>query len=195
MSELPGPNDPLILRDGKRIDIATGRTVRQSSNRPQAPVVSGDSRSASSPARRRIEDLSIEPVLLSSLLVVAAFKLCNFDNLDIMHALGTSPEMLTAVESHTKFQEVYDLLVQSVQNAAYGDANNILAMSAPKAAEELVGLLDEDDPVLRMSAADKVLERAGVGKNNGDMAGQGFRIEIFEKTADRDASISIKVGV
>lgn len=194
MSNLPGPNDPLVLRDGRKIDVATGRTVRQSSTRPQAPVVSGDSRSTASPARRRIEDLAIEPALLSSLMVVAAFKLCNFDNIDVMNALGTSPEMMMAVENHTKFGEVYDLLVQSVQTAAYGDASNIIMMNAPKAAERLTALLDEDDPVLLMSVADKVLDKAGVGKNSSDAVGSGFRIEVFEKTDDKAAHISIKVG-
>lgn len=195
MPDLAGPNDPLILRDGKRIDVTTGRAVRQSSGVPRTPAVFSDSRSATSPARRRIEDLAIEPPLLSSILVVAAFKLCNFDPLDIQLALGTSPEMMTAVESHSKFQEVYNMLVESVQSAAFTDAESILLMNAPKAAEALVDNLDEDDPILRMSAADKVLERAGVGRKGDGVTGQGFRIEIYEKTADKDASISIKVGV
>ena len=195
MSDLPGPNDPLVLKDGRRIDVTTGRTVKQSSAIPRALASLGDSRSAASPTRRRIEDLGIEAPLLSSLMVVAAFKVCNFDDLDIMSALGTSPEMMLAVESHSRYKEVYDLLLESVQAASFGDAKNILAMHAPRAAEELVALLDEDDPVLKMSVADKVLDRAGIGRGNDSGTGGGFRIEVVNSSDDKSASISVKVGV
>ena len=196
MTTLPGPNDPLVLLDGRRIDVTTGRAVKQSSTRPLALASSGDSRSAASPTRRRIDDLGIkEPALVSSLMIVAAFKIANFDDIDIVNALGTSHEMLATIENHDKFKTVYDLLVESIQSTAYSDARAILQMHAPRAAEVLVEGLDEDDPVHRQIAADKVLARAGIGNDAGNGGGSGFRIEIVEKNADKDASISIKVGV
>ncbi len=197
MTALAGPNDPLVLRNGKQIDPTTGRTVKQSSGGAGAvPASSSVAGSTASPTRRRIEDMKIPPAALTSIMVVAAMKLCNFDPIDIVEALGTSPEMMMAVENHSDYVRVQNLLIESVQEIAKQDARGILAAAAPAAARVLAEHVDADDEVLSQTAAIGLLDRViGRTPENGQASGNSFRIEIVDKRDDVAAGVTIKVGV
>lgn len=197
MSELAGPDEPLVLKDGRRIDTKTGRVVKSGASVvvPSSSLV-GDTTTSS--ARRRIEDTGIPAATLSSLMAVAAFKLCNFDPIDICEALGTNPDMLYAVERHTEYNKVKQLLADAVKELVQQDARGILAVAAPGAARLLANNIDADDDVLAQEAAKGVLDRVGIGKaGDTSVGGAGaFRIEIIDKRGEGDQpSISIKVGV
>lgn len=197
MSELAGPDEPLILKDGRRIDTKTGRVVKASSSAVALPSSSAGDMSANS-ARRRVQDTGIAPATLSSLIAVAAFKLCNFDPIDVCEALGTTPEMLYAVEKHTEYNKVVSILTEAIKEMAQGDARGVLAIAAPRAAALLAGNIDADDDVLAQEAAKGVLDRVGIGKSGeqGSMGAGAFRIEIIDRRDDAAApTISIKVGV
>lgn len=197
MTQLASPDDPLILADGRKIDVTTGRVVKAGSKVVAPPSSSGLGDTANS-ARRRIEDVGIPPAMLSSLMAVAAFKLCNFDNIDVCHALGTTPDMLHAVERHSDYQKVVDLLSDSVKQRAQNDARGVLAVAAPRAAQLLADNIDADDDVLAQEAAKGVLDRVGIGKAGemGSIGSGAFRIEIVDKRNEGDMpSFSIKVGV
>ena len=197
MSDLASPDEPLVLKDGRKIDMTTGRVVKAG-----APVVARHSSlvgdTTTNPTRRRIEDTGIPAATLSSLMAVAAFKLCNFDPIDICDALGTNPDMLYAVERHSEYAKVVELLSDAVKNIAQADARGALAIAAPHAARHLINNIDADDDVLAQEAAKFVLGGNGIGKGSestGGMAG-AFRIEIIDKRDEANQpSISIKVGV
>lgn len=197
MSELAGPDEPLILKDGRRIDTKTGRVVK-SASQVVLPSSSPVGDISANPARRRVEDTGIPAATLSSLMAVAAFKLCNFDPIDICEALGTTPDMLYAVERHSEYGKVVELLSDAIKNIAQADARGALAIAAPHAARHLINNIDADDDVLAQEAAKFVLGGNGIGKGNeniGGMAG-AFRIEIIDKRDEANQpSISIKVGV
>ena len=197
MSELAGPDEPLILKDGRRIDTKTGRVVK-SASQVVLPSSSPVGDISANPARRRIEDTGIPAATLSSLMAVAAFKLCNFDPIDICEALGTTPDMLYAVERHSEYAKVTSLLVECIKETAQADARGVLAVAAIRAANHLVSNLDADDEVLAHDAAKGVLDRVGIGKQ-GDVSTGGagaFRIEIIDKRDETNQpTISIKVGV
>lgn len=199
MAELAGPDDPLILRDGRRIDKTTGRVVKDAPlPRVYAPSSPGFLPFAANSARRRIEDVGIPAAMLSSLMAVAAFKLCGFDNIDICAALGTNAEMLVAVENHSDYSKVFDLLNNSAKDAAQNEARGILTVNAPRAAQKLVDNVDADDEVLSQAAALGILDRAGFrpGAEGGNSGNGSFRIEIVDKRDESNTpSINIKVAV
>lgn len=195
MTELASPNEPLVLRNGKRIDPTTGRAVRESSE-AGVPFASPAGRSVASPTRRRIDDLKIPPAALTSIMVVAAMRLCNFDTIDIIESLGTTHDMLVAVENHSDYTRVRDLLIDSVQEMAKQDAKGILAAAAPGAAQLLASNIDSEDEILAQTAAIGVLDRV-VGKSidSDRNTGNSFRIEIVDKRDEAAAGVTIKVGV
>ena len=59
-------------------------------------------------------------------------------------------------------------VVQALKNEIIELASNILAQSAPKAAMKLVDVMESDNPIpqanIRLQAAQTILDRTGVGK-------------------------------
>ena len=197
MSDLASPDDPLILRDGRKIDTTTGRVVKQRTQvvLPASSDRVGDIHGNS--ARRRIADTGVEPAALSSILAVASFRICNFDPIDICEALGTNIDMLNAVEKHSEYDKVMQMLIDAMRERAQNDARGVLAVAAPRAASLLADNIDADDPILAQEAAKGVLDRVGIGKSGeqGNFGGNVFRIEITEKRDETATGITIKVGV
>lgn len=193
-------NDTLTLADGTVIACATGRPVRKMSAMTSGPMTGVDPAEFAPTQRRTEDDMPDVPVVMNTVMVVAAYVLWGFPNASIARVTGLTVEQVIGVKESAAYATVMDGLVNNVLVSDRDDVRRTLAASARKAAKRMHELMDDEDGRIAVIATKDILDRSGhrpvdVTEHNHRLEG-GLTIEIVRKGGGDDAVpvIDIKKG-
>lgn len=161
--ELPVGDEPLVLADGTKINPATGKVIREQTEKYIPVPSNSEAQRIVVRTRRTIGELPVPPKQLSAVALVAFYTLYGLNDTDICIALDN--KLTLDQVKNIREQEVYTEFMKSAkENILNTDTTTVREMFEKKAftaAKKLTDLVDSDVEVLAFKAAQDVLDRAG----------------------------------
>lgn len=188
-NSLPSADAPLELPDG------TALPPSGSEQRVEVPNHSEAQRIVAS-TRRKLADMPAMPKQMNSFAAVLCYTASGLSDGEISAATGFGVDQITRMRTQAAYMQLERMVIDAVKEQAADAVKEILVTGERKAAEKLVGLVDDVDPRIALSAAKDVLDRGGhkaaekVDVNV--MTRNLFRIEVVDKRDDKAPVIDME---
>lgn len=156
--------EPLVLADGRKIDPATGKVIKEQRSSAfvevPAPSVAQD---IVVRARKSVADLPAAPEQMTGVGLVAFYTLFGLDDVSISIAIGNrlTVDQIKNVRKLEVYKQFMDEARTSLLAAEQDSVREVLTKHSMKAAERIVTLSDSDNDVLSFKASQDILDRTG----------------------------------
>ena len=186
MTDLPEPNTPLRLADG-RVIYPDGR-VEEANKFIEIPTAR-EAQQIIVNARRKLSDLPELPKTMNAIGVVLAYSLFGLEDTEIAIATGMSEDQVGRIKMHDAYTSMHDAVTRSILEAEATTVRDLFQQHSRAAAGVMIDAIRNGRRAERMVAAKDLLDRAGhrpsdVVEHRHRMDG-GLVIEIVK----RDASV------
>lgn len=112
-------------------------------------------------ARRNLSELPLPPKGMNTISAVLMYSMLGLADQEIALATGIEATRLADIRASKAYKEVTNELVQSVLSKDSEDVKRVLAESAVRAAQKLVGKMDSELDPVALKAIESVLDRTG----------------------------------
>lgn len=156
--------EPLILADGRKIDPATGKVIKEQQTSKfvevPAPSVAQD---LVIRARKSVADLPAAPEQMTGVGLVAFYTLFGLDDVSISIAVGNrlTVEQVKNVRKLEVYKQFMDEAKTSLIAAEQNSVREVLTKHSMQAAKKIATLADSDNDVLSFKASQDILDRTG----------------------------------
>ena len=159
---LPQGTEPLILSDGTKISPIDGKVVSDAEDALVEVPTTNSLRREIVASRMRISDL---PVPLS---VILTYSLQGITDEDIGNVLGIEENKIHVIKASDAYKDLQAAIVKNITESDLSDVRSMFVDASRKSAKTVIDVLDNDDVgiLTRMSAANSVLDRAGLRPND-----------------------------
>lgn len=161
MSDLPQPNEPLVLTNGIRIDPTNGKVVRATAPRVTNIPSPQEAQRIVARTRRKLADLPAPPRTSNALSVVLTYTLAGLNDEDIAIACSLTVEQVTTMRASQAYQALEKAVVDSVLSADLEDIRGFLQQNARTAAQRVTELINSEDDQISLTASKDILDRTG----------------------------------
>lgn len=153
--------EPLLLADGRSIDPATGKVLKEKKtyNFTEIPSAS-EAQEIVAKSRRSIAELPVAPQQMNGLSLVCFYTMWGLSNQDIAIQAGCTIDQVKAIKKLPEYLKLHEDIFKSVMETEANDVRGFFQQQARGAAAKIVGLMDEEG-ALGLTAAKDVLDRAG----------------------------------
>lgn len=186
-TQLPLPDEPLVLADGTQIDGKTGKVIKPTIARPTLVEVPNNTRAQHivSRVRRRLADLPAPPSTMNAVSVLLMYTLMGVPDADIASVMEIPIDRIKRIRNTDVYREVQRAAVSTILEQDSEDIRTRIAQNARTAVDKIADLLRSDDESVQLSAAKDVLDRAGhrpadIVEHRHSLEG-GLVIEIIER--------------
>jgi hypothetical protein len=199
------PKSALVLVDEVALHLPDGQVVLKSGKvvkpieAPQTTVRAAreikNGRQASDTLERihrKLGDLPEQAEKMNAIACVLMYTGVGLNDNDIALALKTSTENVVRLKQLDAYKQLAEMFDRTVFEDAKQQANHIISRAAANAAHRIVEFVDDDDPLISMSAAKEVARMAGVGADRVDPTKiSSLNITIKRKGDDDDVTIQV----
>jgi hypothetical protein len=154
-------SEPLQLADGRMIDPATGKLLKEKKthNFTEIPSAS-EAQEIVAKSRKSIADLPVAPQQMNGLSLVCFYTMWGLSNQDIAIQAGCTVDQVKAIKKLPEYLKLHEDIFKSVMETEATDVRGFFQQKAREAAATIVNMMDEEG-ALGLTAAKDVLDRAG----------------------------------
>lgn len=182
----------LTLADGTRINMRTGRPIRNGGALPgyvEVPTHDEARRHVMS-VRKRISDLPDVPERMNIIAVVAAYYMFGLDEYETALAIGCTEKQVANIRMTEAFTSLIETMSNNIVESGQDDVRNMIAGHARSAVNTMVNAMMSENEQVSVVAAKDILDRAGhrpadVVEHRHKIEG-GLTIEYVKKGGDDD---------
>lgn len=158
---LPLASEPLQLADGRMIDPATGKVLKEkrASSFVEIPSAS-EAQEIVAKSRKSIADLPVAPHQMNGLSLVCFYTMWGLSNQDIAIQAGCTVDQVKAIKLLPEYKTLHQDIFKTVMETEATDVRGFFQQQAKAAAVTIVNMMDEEG-ALGLTAAKDVLDRAG----------------------------------
>lgn len=190
-SNLPAPNDSLMMEDGSIVLPSTAQTF----GIVEVPNSSEAKRLVSS-TRRKLIDLPALPQQMNAYSVLLVYTASGLSDNEAAVAMGVSASQIQRMRSSPIYQQLETFVLEAAKEQASEEVAGILAQGERKAAERVVALADSIDEKVALAASKDILDRRGHNaKQQIDIRQEmlnTFRIELVDKRNEPTVVIDVE---
>lgn len=202
-AKLAPTSAPLVLKDGTKIDPATGKRIVEGVTKQQVeqmievpPAIEAQRLVIN--ARRKIADLPAVPNTMNAVSVVLAYSMFGLSDDEIAVATKLTVDQVTRMKASPIYEQYSAVIVENLMHSDTENVRNLFAAHTRAAVSTLVAGLTSPKATDRLKAADSLLDRAGhrpadIVQHNHIM-GNELRIVVVEKN-ERDQGEIIDLPV
>jgi hypothetical protein len=157
-AQLPEPGTPITLPDGRKIDPATGRLLKDGdvieipSNSAARDIVVG--------ARRKLVDLPEVPRKMNVISIVIAYSLFGLEDDEIAIALELPKKQVQVIKSLEAYDDMLRNVIKNIKDTDTDEVTQTLHNGALSAARRVIELANHgEDDNIRLAASKDVLDR------------------------------------
>lgn len=144
---------------------------------------------------RRLGDLPADGQRMNAIAAVLMYSAVGLEDADIATALGTSEESIAQLKKLDAYTQLAEMFDRTAFDDAKRTANHIIAGASARAAEGLTAMVDDNDPLIALSASKEVLRLADIGTaESANKRIGGLNIVIRRKGDRSDEEIHITAG-
>ena len=165
---LPQGTEPLILSDGTKISPIDGSVVRDAEDALVEVPTTNSLRREIVASRMRISDLPVPPKQMNTLSVILTYSLQGITDEDIGNVLGIEEDKIHVIKASDAYKDLQAAIVKNITESDLSDVRSMFVDASRKSAKTVIDVLDDSDVgiLTRMSAANSVLDRAGLRPND-----------------------------
>lgn len=158
---LPLASEPLLLADGRSIDPATGKLLKQKRVTTFVEIPSAsEAQEIVAKSRRSIAELPVAPQQMNGLSLVVFYTMWGLSNQDIAIQAGCTLDQVKAIKKLPEYIKLHEDIFKSVMETEATDVRGFFQQKSREAAATIVNMMDEEG-ALGLTAAKDVLDRAG----------------------------------
>ena len=154
-------SEPLVLADGRKIDVATGKVIKEKKAVSFVEIPSAsEAQEIVAKSRKSIADLPVAPQQMNGLSLVCFYTMWGLSNQDIAIQAGCSVDQVKRIKKLPEYLKLHEDIFKSVMETEATDVRGFFQQKSRDAATKIVELMDEEG-ALGLTAAKDVLDRAG----------------------------------
>lgn len=154
-------SEPLVLADGRTIDPATGKVLKEKKVHSFVEIPSAsEAQEIVARSRKSIADLPVAPQQMNGLSLVCFYTMWGLSNSDIAIQAGCTIEQVKAIKKLPEYLKLHEDIFKSVMETEANDVRGFFQQKSREAAATIVNMMDEEG-ALGMAAAKDILDRAG----------------------------------
>lgn len=154
-------SEPLQLADGRMIDPATGKLLKEKKIHSYVEIPSAsEAQEIVAKSRRSVADLPVAPQQMNGLSLVCFYTMWGLSNQDIAVQVGVTIEQIKTIKKLPEYLKLHQDIFASVMETEANDVRGFFQQRAKEAASTIVEMMDEGG-ALGLTAAKDVLDRAG----------------------------------
>lgn len=153
--------EPLRLADGRLIDPATGKVLKEKRVATFVEIPSAsEAQEIVAKSRKSIADLPVAPQQMNALSLVCFYTMWGLSPQDIAIQAGCTVDQVKAIKKLPEYLKLHEDIFKSVMETEATDVRGFFQQQAKAAAATIVNMMDEEG-ALGLTAAKDVLDRAG----------------------------------
>ena len=184
-TNLPDPNEPLVLADGTSIDPTTGESIEKDDDIIEVPTHS-EAQNIVTTARRRLADIPTPPKRMNTIGVICFYELMGIMPFEIAYALNMTETQVKNIQSNAEYTQMRSDIVKGILQAESTDLQDQFVKASRKAFDRVYRIATKSgDEKHALAASRDILDRGGfrpadVIDHRHSMAG-GLQIEYVNK--------------
>lgn len=160
---LADPTEPLILADGTKIDVTTGKAIKEKkkSNFIAIPAAS-EAQEIVAKTRRSTAELPLPSSQMNIVSLILFYSLWGLSEQDIAITVGgnITVQQISNIKKLPEYKQLITDIQKTILEHEAGDIRNFFIQRSTEAAHKVVSLMDEEG-ALGFAAAKEVLDRGG----------------------------------
>lgn len=152
--------DELLLADGTRISVATGKKIQQTKTSYSIPNTTEAQRLVTA-ANRKLSDLPAMPETMNVVAVILSYTLFGVTDDEIAIATNLPLDQIRRIKMMAEYDEMHDTVIKQIMESETTDVRNLFSQFSRKAAYKVADLADSDNEVIALTASKDILDRAG----------------------------------
>lgn len=153
-------NGELVLKDGTRIDMVSGKKVHVETSHYEVPTRS-EAQDIVVTARRKLADLPAMPEHMNVIGVILSYSLFGLENEEIAIATGLPLEQVNRIKMMAEYDEMHTAVTTQIMRGETENVRTFITSASMKAAKKMVQHIDSENEIISMQAAKDVMDRAG----------------------------------
>lgn len=143
---------------------------------------------------RKLVDLPETPQKMNAIACVLMYTHVGLSNDDIAIALQTTAENVKKLKELEAYQQLAEMLDNTVFEDAKTNAKHIIAKNADVAASTMVNAMASSDESVAVVAAKEVMRIAGVGEGREGNRMSGLRIVVETDNGEAKNTVSVSLN-
>src|SRR5215831_4937785 len=154
---LPLASEPLTLADGRKIDPATGKLLKEkkTSSFVEIPAAT-EAQEIVAKSRRSVAELPVAPQQMNGLSLVCFYTMWGLSNQDIAIQIGCTIDQVKSIKKLPEYHQLHQDIFRSVMETEANDVRGFFQQRAKDAATTIVNMIEEGG-ALGLTAAKDVL--------------------------------------
>jgi hypothetical protein len=163
---LPQGTEPLRLADGTLINPIDGGIVKDNVL-VEVPRAVETQREITA-SRMRISDLPAPPKQMNTLSVILTYSLQGINDEDIGNVLGIEEDRIHNIKASDVYKDLQAAIIKNITESDLSDVRSLFVAASRKSARVMIDTAEDDELgiLTRMSAANSILDRAGLRPND-----------------------------
>lgn len=154
-------SEPLQLADGRMIDPATGKLLKEKKTHSFVEVPSGsEAQEIVAKSRKSVADLPVAPQQMNGLSLVCFYTMWGLSTQDIAVQLGCTLDQIKTIKKLPEYLKLHQDIFKTIMETEANDVRGFFQQRAKDAAVTIADMMEEGG-ALGLTAAKDVLDRAG----------------------------------